>query len=237
MPSTTPRSVQEIVEHQVQTWLTEQKRRARERVVPEPPRPVITISRQAGTDGTELGRRVADGLGFRLWDQELVQRIAEQTGASEKLTRALDEHARGAIEDLLAGILMGEASTENEYVAQLIRLFHAIAYQGSAVIVGRGAQFVLSSDSALHLRLVGDSEVRLRHFAATRQLSESSARVELERIDRERTRFIRHHYHRDPADPCVYDLVLNMGALPLVGATAIALAAYRAKFPRASDRA
>src|SRR6185437_8048391 len=98
-----PRSVNEIVEQQVQRWRIEQERRAKERAsVAVPPPPMVTISRQAGARGTELGRRVAEALGFRLWDQELVHRIAEQCGAPDDAIRAVDEHPRGAIQDLLA---------------------------------------------------------------------------------------------------------------------------------------
>lgn len=228
-----PRNVRDLVEQQVQRWMAEQKERSRESPLPEPPRPPVTISRQAGTEGTELGRRVAEALGFRLWDQELVQRVAEQNGAPEALLRAVDERARNAIEDLLAGILMGDLSTETEYMAQLVRLFHALAHHGRAVIVGRGAQFVLSPDAALRVRVVGPADVRLRNLATARGLSESAARAELERLDRERLHFVRHHYHRDAADPCAYDLVVNIGSISLRGAAETVAGAYRAKFPHA----
>lgn len=214
--------------------MAEQKRREREHVPAEPHRPVITISRQAGTQGTELGRRVGEALGFRLWDQELVQQLAEQSGAPEILLRAVDEHARNAIEDLLAGVLMGDKSTEKEFLARLMRLLHALAHHGAAVIVGRGAQFVLSPEDALRVRLVGPADVRLRNLAAERNLSEQAARHELERIDRERLHFVRHHYHREAADPCAYDLVVNVASMTPTAIVEIIAGAYRAKFPGAA---
>src|SRR5258708_16710296 len=103
MPSPMPRSVNDLVEQQVQRWMAEQEARKRAEKPVELPRPIITVSRQAGTRGTDLARGVAEVLGFRLWDQELVQQIAEQTGPPQTLMRAVDDRARHAIEDLLAG--------------------------------------------------------------------------------------------------------------------------------------
>ncbi len=225
-------SVHDLVEQQVQRWMAEQKRKGEAPPVREPARPIVTVSRQAGTSGTELARRAAEALGFRLWDQELVQRIAEQSGAPETLLRAVDERARSAIEDLLSGILMGEAGTETEYVAQLTRLFHAIAHHGSAVVVGRGAQFVIPTEASLRVRIVAPLDVRVRTLAGVRRTSEAEARAEVDRLDRERSTFIRHHYQRDAADPCAYDLVLNVGGVPPAHAADVIVAAYRAKFPR-----
>jgi cytidylate kinase len=228
-----PRSVNEMVEYQVQRWMAEQQKRVAERRSLERRPPIITISREAGALGTSLGRAVADQLGFRLWDQELVQRIAEQSGASETLFRAVDEHARGAIEDLLAGILLGDSFTEKEYVAQLMRVVHAIAQHGSAVVVGRGAQFVLTPDAAFRVRVIAPIDARVRNLASARGLSEREARAEVERIDRERLGFVRHHFQADGADPHAYDLVVNSATIPLAEATGLVVSAYHAKFPPA----
>jgi cytidylate kinase len=228
-----PRSVNDLVEQQIQRWMAEQKRKTGERLTPAPPRPIITISRQAGTQGTDVARGAAEILGFRLWDQELVQRIAEQSGATEALLRAVDEHARNAVEDLLAGILMGDVSTETEYLAQLTRLFHAIAHHGSAVVVGRGANFVIPGESALRVRLVAPVDVRVRNLGRVRGLSEAQARGEVERLDRERHTFLKHHYKRDTTDPCAYDLLVNVGGVTLACAVDVVVAAYKAKFPKA----
>lgn len=232
--SSSPREVLQLVDEQVKRWLAEQeKRRAQPRVTPEPPRPLVTISREAGANGTAVGRVAAEKLGYELWDQELVQRVAEQKGAPEALFAAVDEHSRTRIEDLLAGILMGDVGTETEYLASLGRVFHSIAQHGSAVIVGRGAQYVLTPGEALRVRVVAPLSDRIRVIAESRGLAEREARTEVERIDRERLGFIRHHYRRNAADPDAYDVVVNTGSLPLKAAGDVVVAAYRAKFPGA----
>jgi cytidylate kinase len=224
----------QLVDEQVKRWLAEQeKRKAQPRVTPEPPKPLITISREAGANGTSLGRLVARKLGFELWDQELVHRVAEEKGAPEALFAAVDERARNRIQDLLAGILMGDVGTETEYLASLGRVFHSIAEHGSAVIIGRGAHFVLGPNEALRVRVVAPLDDRARVIAGTRRLGEREARAEVERIDQERTLFNRHHYGRNVADPAFYDVIVNTGSFQLESAAEVVVAAYRAKFPGA----
>jgi cytidylate kinase len=224
----------QLVDEQVKRWIAEQeKRKAQPRVTPEPPRPLVTISREAGANGTSLGRIVAHKLGFELWDQELVQRVAAEKGAPEVLFAAVDERARGRIQDLLAGILLGDAGTETEYLASLGRVIHSIAEHGSAVVVGRGAHFVLAATEALRVRVVAPLDDRVRVIAGTRGMGDREARAEVERIDHERATFNRHHYGRNIADPVLYDLVVNTGSFPLEAAAEVVVAAYRAKFPGA----
>ena len=226
------RGIDELVERQVKRWMLDQEsRRAQPRVVAEPARPVITISREEGSNGTALGHLVADKLGFQLWDQELIRGVARHSGASEALLALVDERARGAIEELLAGVLMGDAGTEGGYLESLLSVIHAVASRGAAVVVGRGAQFVLAPGAALRVRVVGPIEARAHELAVAGNLSEREARGAVERIDRERLGFIRHHFHCNGADPSAYDLVVNAVSIPPAYAVDIVVAAYHAKFP------
>lgn len=227
---TTPRTVGELVDQQFQRWLTQQRADDALEKAPDRPRPIVTVSREAGARGTELARHVAARLGYPLWDQELVQQIAEQTGTWDKLLSVVDERSRNAIEDLLTGILMGEVFTGEAYVERLLALIRAIARRGRAVVVGRGAQFVVEPASALRVRVIGDLDTRTRNLALERRLPEKEARTMVEQIDRERLAFMRRHYRRDATDVSAYDLVVNSSTLPLEPAADVVVSAYRAKF-------
>lgn len=209
----------------------EQSRRAQRELAAATARPVVTISREAGSNGTLLGRLVAERLGFRLWDQELVQRIAEQSHASEALLAAVDERARGVIEELLSASLTKDSGTEAEYLRSLLRVIHVVAQGGGAVIVGRGAQFALDAAKVLRVRVVGPIESRTRQLATTRQLPEREARAEVDRIDGERHAFVRHHFRSNSGNPSAYNLVVNTSGIPPARAVDVVVAAYRAKFP------
>jgi cytidylate kinase len=226
-----PRSVQRLVEEQIQRWQAEQTRRSSHKMkAAAPPPPIVTISREAGARGTEIGRVVAKELGFTFWDQELVQRIAEQTGAGEALLRNVDERARGVIEDFISAMVLGISITEREYFSELVRVVHAIARHGGSVVIGRGAHYVLSADEALRVRIVSPLEERVRYMADSRKLSDKEARDLVERLDRERAEFMRHHYRREIEDFTAYDMILNWATIPFERVPSIVVAAYRAKF-------
>jgi cytidylate kinase len=89
---------------------------------------------------------------------------------------------------------------------------------------------VLDPARVLRVRVVAPIESRTRELAATRSISEREARGEVERIDRDRLGFIRHHYHRNAADPSAYDLVVNANAIVPARAVDVVVAAYEAKF-------
>jgi cytidylate kinase len=226
-----PRSVDKLVEEQVARWLEQERRRKAERVTPVPIRPVVTVSRQAGARGTEVARLVAERLGFRCWDQELLHRLAEEGPVSERLLSEVDEHAANVVQDLLGGVLMGDEFTQYAYVEKLLAVFSALARSGSAVIVGRGAQFALESHDAFRVRIVCATDARVHTLAGSRGLAERDARKEVERIDKERLTFVRNHFRHDAADPSAYDLVVNTTRIaPQVAAEMIA-SAYRIRFP------
>jgi cytidylate kinase len=227
-----PRSVEAIVEEQVRRWLSMDRAEAPARR----PLPVITISREYGAGGSELGRAVAARLDFACWDQELVHAIAESTGASERLLRSLDEHARNALEDMLDGILLGVEYTETEYLRELMRVVHTIANHGAAVIIGRGAGFMLRDKGVLRVRVICPLALRIEHLMLRHGWSAATARRQIERVDRDRASFNRHHYRRTGGDPYDYDVVINTAQLDLERAAGIVVAGYVAKFGRALER-
>ena len=91
------RSVEALVDEQARRWaLPREERRHDVR------RPVITVARQHGARGTDLARRLAEDLGFDVFDQEIIHRIAESTHRSERVVTALDERNRELLTDWLA---------------------------------------------------------------------------------------------------------------------------------------
>jgi hypothetical protein len=233
-----PPRIHDMVERQILQWESQQRTRTDGRNAIDPPSPIISISRQVWALGTQLGSLVAEHMHYEFWDQEVVHRIANETGASEAFLHALDERARGVIEDVVAGALAGDAFTRNEYMSHLLRVLHAIGRGGRAVIIGRGAQYVLPSATVLRVRVVAPLEQRARNLAQAHGLSERDARTEIERVERDRRAFIQQQFKRDVADPCHYDLTVNTGVLSLEQAAAIVECAYNAKFapPESQER-
>ncbi|PKN56961.1 MAG: hypothetical protein CVU56_13315 [Deltaproteobacteria bacterium HGW-Deltaproteobacteria-14] len=224
-----PRSLDALVEHQVRKWSTERKRVPT--VVGTPRRwPVVTISREYGSRGSTIGRLLAERLGFDFWDKKLVQAIAEDAGASQRVIETLDEQRKNAFADILASFVGGHGLSAGEYFERLGRVAQVIADHGSAVIVGRGANYLVPADRVLRLRVVAPVEVRVKGLMERGGLDEKTARSELRLVESERALFIKQAYNRDVADPMHYDLVINTGTLGVEAAVDVAVAAYKARF-------
>lgn len=226
------RSVGSIIEHQIKQWsLQQQEREAAARAQLEH-WPIVTISREFGSLGARVGFLASQRLGFTFWDQELVQTIAEQTGAQETLLESLDESARSKVEEFVAHLVFGSSGTAAEYVRQVARVVRTLDRQGGAVVVGRGAQFILEPDRMLRVRVSCTWEHRVKGYAEREGLSQKEAEAAIEMVERERHGFIKQHYKQDISDPANYDLVVNTATLSLEAAAEVVIAAYRAKFGR-----
>jgi cytidylate kinase-like protein len=227
MPKQLPHSIEALVEQQVRRWRLQQAERKKEEAKA---RPVIVVSREFGAQGALVGKLAADTLGFSFWDQELVHAIAERSGVSETLVETLDEHARSALDDLLAASLLGDRGTEYAYVRELHRVVHTIQRHGGAVIIGRGAQFILKPNECLRVRVIGPLSDRVAGYAAREKIPPAEAEAKVRAVEKDRRTFMRQTFAADVADPSHYDITLNMAALSVEGAASVIVAAYRARF-------
>ena len=223
------RSAVQIVEEQVREW----SQRDTRRLGPHRKRwPLITVSREVGAGGGELGARLRDRLGFTLWDREVVQAIADESGADEKMMASLDEQRRKAVEDAMLGAVMGTRHTNVQYLRSLQRVVRTIAEHGSGIVIGRGANYICSPNAALKVRLVCPLEQRVSRLTEKTGMSRRDALALIERTEKKRTDFIRHNFHHDVADSVHYDLVLNSGVFELEKLVDMILSAYTVKFGR-----
>jgi cytidylate kinase len=228
-----PRDIQMIVDAQVNKWSTSRKSAGDSEPVDR--WPLITISREFGTQGAAMGKTVAERFGFSFWDQELVAAIAEETGTQETLLASIDEKTRNRLEDFIRETVAGVGGTAEEYVRRVARIAGVINSHGDAVVIGRGIQFIIDPDHVLRVRIIGPEGQRVASFAERNRLSAKEADRIVRSVERERQSFIRRHYRAEVGDPSHYDLVLNSGFFSLEGAAGVVMSAYAAKFGRRPD--
>lgn len=192
-----------------------------------PPGPVITISRQLGSGGTLIARRLAEQLGWGLWDKELVDAIAKDASVSRRIVESFDEKTVSEI-DVLARTLTGEPEVGGFlYRRHLVRTLLSIARHGNAIILGRGANFLLPK--ALNIRIVACEQTRVKRVMGEEDLSREQALERIRNSDHERQTFVRNIYGRDVNDPLAYDLVIASDSFTEDSIIAIILAALQAK--------
>ena len=222
------RHIDQMITDQVRTW---SQHAAEAHLKGETPgaRPIITVSREFGARGAALSALVGQRMGFKVWDKDLLNAIAEEGGDDVRLLESLDEHRRKAIDDAMHGTLMGSKHTNTHYFRSLLRVVHTIVAHGKGIVVGRGANYISKSPQILRVRVVCPLEMRIRGYAEREGLSEKQARKEILQRDADRADFIRHHFKRDVGASSDYDLMLNAGTLSLEQMAEIVVAAYEAK--------
>jgi len=171
--------------------------------------PVITVSREFGAQGARIARRVAAQLAVPCWDQELVHEVSKNTATPEIVLRDLDEHRRSMVIELLGVLFARSKVTSTEYHRELVRVISAIGQRGAAVIVGRGAQFVLPSSMALRVRVVAPKQTRVEGLARRKGIGQREALGMINQMDEERAAFMRTHYDQEISAADHYDLVIN----------------------------
>ncbi|HTY16726.1 MAG TPA: cytidylate kinase-like family protein [Myxococcota bacterium] len=196
-------------------------------------RPCVAISHFPSSGGHAVGRRVADLLGYGFFDREIIDQIVRDEGVQQRLVRELDEHVRSAIDRYLLDAFRGGNFTESDYLKSVIRVLQALGHEGAAVVLGRGAPFVLSGRQALRVLVVAPTPQRIDRLAQKLSLDLVPAAKRLEQDESNRREFLRHHFGIDRQDdPMLYDLVVNTGGLSVDVAADLVADAVRRRFPQ-----
>jgi cytidylate kinase len=203
---------------------------------------LITISRQYGAGGSEVARRVAAALGWRVVDNELIEEVAARAGVPPEQVAERDERAPSFVERLARTLA---ASTPELFPpsvpggtvpklqeVDLVRMTESVvaeaAAKGRLVLVGRAAPAVLAQErDGLHVKLVAPRPYRIQAAAERLGVDLQKAATVVDESDSTRDRYHRQYYHRDWNDPVNYHLVLNTGALGLDGATSVIVSEAR----------
>ncbi len=149
---------------------------------------IITLSRDYGTEGHAIGEMVAKKLGFSLWDREILDVLAGESGwkLQARMFEALDEKSQGAIDAVVADFFGG--LERDTYFHLLPKAICTIAHE-DAVIVGRGAHLILPH--AFRVKLEASLATRVRAVAELEGIAEKSARQKINQIDKDRAGFIK----------------------------------------------
>ncbi|PTX99446.1 hypothetical protein DB346_16525 [Verrucomicrobia bacterium LW23] len=182
-------------------------------------RPFVTISRQAGTHGTELARAVAAWLQqhaqfgdppWTVFDSNLIEKVLEDMHLPARLATYLPEDATISVRNIIEESL-GLHPSGHEVAARTTETMVRLASLGFCVLVGRGGNLVLQKfPQGVHVRLVGEFAWRVRVVAEERGMTTERAREVVTEEDGARKRYTRTHFNRDNDDPLGYDMVLNM---------------------------
>ncbi len=175
--------------------------------------PYLAISRETGTDGSEIARLVGEQLGWEVLDKQILDRMAEKYGADRALLDFVDEKTVTWLNDFFTSMMISSDVDQSSYIHRLGKMLILAAHKGEVVVVGRGAQFILPRDQGISVRITAPHAFRVDQVARQQGISHEEAQRHVEQSDRERAKFIKTFFHHQDKELDVYDLVINVAKI------------------------
>lgn len=197
---------------------------------------IITIGRQYGSAGREIGHLVADQFGIKLYDKEMLARAAKESGICEEIFESHDEKPTNSflyslvMDTYSMGGYAGNAYTEmpinhKVFLAQFDAI-KKIAEEGPCILVGRCADYALESfDNVVSVFIHADLDARVRRIARLYDLTDAKAKDRIIKTDKKRASYYNYYTNKKWEDASSYELCLNSSELGIQG-TADAIIHY-----------
>ena len=188
---------------------------------------IITIGREFGSAGREIGYKIADDFGIKLYDKEMLNRAAKESGICEELFEAHDEKPTNSF---LYSLVMDTYSlgySSGSYTDMPInhKVFLAqfdaikkIASEGPCILVGRCADYALEEfDNVLTVFIHAKMEARIRRIARTYNLTDAKAKEMIQKTDKQRSSYYNYYTNKKWSDAESYDVCLDSSVLGIEG--------------------
>ena len=195
---------------------------------------LITISREYGAGGSELGVRLGKQLGWPVLDHELIRQLAARLSCEEGEVVAMDEHVPSFLERLaaMAVVTAPESrvhstpwSTDPDCVAAAAReVLLEAARTPPLVVVGHGGNCLFRGrPDVLRVRVAAPFDIRVKRVVQRTGLTSKRAAEEVRRKDADRQQYLQRYYQSNVNDACEYDLQINTGTVSLEAAAHLIL--------------
>ncbi len=192
---------------------------------------IITIDRQYGSGGRAIGEKLSKDLGIPFYNKEVTEMAAKQSGMSKEVFDKVDETAASS---LLYSVVTGAYMFGNHvpptldlpindklFIAQT-EVIKSLANEGSCVIVGRCADYILRDDeSVVNIFIHADLPVRLERAIKEYQLPPEKAEAQLNKIDKTRANYYHYYSGEKWGNSFNYKLCIDSGMLGIEGSVAV----------------
>ena len=201
---------------------------------------IITISREFGSGGRLIGRRLAEKLKVPYYDKELLDRIAEESGFSREMIEGAEKRAKNSFLYSLASAMgTGESGPEslslNErfFLAQFDTIRRMAEEEGSCVIVGRCADYILRDlPQATNVFIYAEEADKIRRAVEEYGVPREEVKKLMKDTDKARANYYAYHTGRKWGEPVNYHLSLDSGYLEIEDAVDIIIEYAKRKIYR-----
>jgi cytidylate kinase len=205
--------------------------------------PIVTISRQYGSGGSEVAERVATALGWHLYDNAMVTEVARRLGLSIEEVSAREERVPSLPERIASAMALGVPEvmptvadlatepSEERIVEVTKRVIEEAVQAGPAVLVGRGAQCMLAARAdALHVFCYAPPDALVSYAITNLGVAPGDARRAVDAKNHEREQYVKRYWKRSWRDLANYHLCVNTAWLGLDGAAEVIVQLARERF-------
>lgn len=207
----------EILEPSVEVFVNEQiakwKRYAAGAKKKKARIPVITLCMEPGSGGCVIAEQVAQRLGFDFFHRDMIHRISESARISTAVIESLEKERLSGVQDFIASVIKDQYIHPSIYLDHLMKVVGTIGKHGRAVIVGRGANFIIPSQDRFAVRVVAPLEIRINNIAQRFNVPSDAAKRRVVVRESRRRAFVRQSFNADICDPIHYDMVLNTASM------------------------
>ena len=169
---------------------------------------IITISREYGSGGRYIGRLVADKLGIKFYDKDLVNKLSEKTGLSTEYIED-NEQKRNILDSLNNGYYYNLTNSDELFVEES-DLIKELANNESCVIIGRCSDFILKDNKdVINIFVYSTMDNKINRAVERYGLNKKSAEKEIKKIDKLRSNHYKHYTGKTWGNSENYDLCIN----------------------------
>ena len=188
---------------------------------------IITIGRQFGSAGREIGYQIADYFGIKLYDKEMLSRAAKESGICEEIFETHDEKPTNSflyslvMDTYSMGYSGGSYSdmpiNHKVFLAQFDAI-KKIADEGPCILVGRCADYALESyDNVVNVFIHADLDARIRRIARIYNLTDAKAKDMIRKTDKQRSSYYNYYTNKRWGDANSYQFCLDSSKLGIEG--------------------
>ena len=191
---------------------------------------VITISREYGSGGRQIGEQLAKELGFAFYDKDLLTIIAEKTGIKEDVLQKADEEAANPLFAPYYLPHLDPSSLNDRLFKMQAELIKEKAATENCIIVGRCGNYILEDmENAIHVFIYADEEAKIVRTMERHQLNREEATKRMKKIDKQRRTYYQYYTEWRWARTEGFDIMLNSSALGVEATVAAIKAIVEAK--------
>ena len=226
----------QLSEQYVHEWELMQRRKKEKKSEPEMP-PTICFSRKIGVGAVEIADILAEEIGYRVIDREILEYIASEGRLSREAVNLFDESYPGKLGEFLSMLVDKKVFIESDFSRRLIKTIMVIANFEHTIFVGRGTHLVLPRERVLAVRFVCSREYRMKRLARVLNVPEGDVSKTLDELDRDQNAFFKKVYGKKDALSYEFDMMIDLDYIrqPKSAANIVAQA-FKEKFGNEAEK-